>query len=29
VLDGATVGRGLTALVELLEDGERLRSLAR
>jgi pyruvate dehydrogenase E2 component (dihydrolipoamide acetyltransferase) len=29
VLDGATVGRALTALVELLEDGERLRSLAR
>jgi 2-oxoisovalerate dehydrogenase E2 component (dihydrolipoyl transacylase) len=29
VLDGATVGRGLTALVDLLEDGARLRSLAR
>jgi pyruvate dehydrogenase E2 component (dihydrolipoamide acetyltransferase) len=29
VLDGATVGRGLGALVELLEDEERLRSLPR
>ena len=29
VLDGATVGRGLTALVELLEDEARLRTLSR
>ena len=29
VLDGATVGRGLTALVELLEDADRLEALVR
>ena len=29
VLDGATVGRGLTELVDLLEDDARLRALAR